>query len=64
MDELVFNLCCLSNRGLLCGSLSKELDLDGEMLVGCKLGHAARKPVFGVSIKASFNPVSSATKTI
>ena len=29
MDELMFSLCCVSNRGLLCGSLSKELHLDG-----------------------------------
>ena len=28
-------MLCL-NRGLLCGSLSKELHLDGEMLPGCK----------------------------
>ena len=34
MDE--FSLCCLSNRGLLCGSISKELHLDIEMLAGCK----------------------------
>ena len=37
MDELMFSLCCLSNRGLLCGSLSKELQLDGGMLTGCKI---------------------------
>ena len=27
------------------------------------MGHVARKPVFGVSDKASFKPVCSATKT-
>ena len=28
-----------------------------------KMGLVARKPVFGVSVKASFKPVSSATET-
>ena len=32
----MFSLCCVSNLGLLCGSLSKELHLDGGMLAGCK----------------------------
>ena len=36
MDKLMFNLCCLSNRGLLCGSLSKRLHLDRVMPAGCK----------------------------
>ena len=36
MDELLFSLCCVSNRGLLSGSLSKELHLDGGMLPGFK----------------------------
>ena len=36
MDELMFSLCCLSNQGLLCGSLSKDLHLDGGILAGCK----------------------------
>ena len=36
MDELMYSLCCLSNRALLCGSQSKELHLDGGMLAGCK----------------------------
>ena len=35
-DNLMFSLCCLSNRGLLCGSLSKELHLNGGKLAGCK----------------------------
>ena len=35
-DELMFSLSCLSNRGLLCGSLSKELHLNGGILAGCK----------------------------
>ena len=35
-DDLMFSLCCLSNRGLLCGSLSKELHLNGGILAGCK----------------------------
>ena len=35
-DDLMFSLCCLSNRGLLCGSLSKELQLNGGILAGCK----------------------------
>ena len=29
-------LCCLWNRGLLCGSLSNELHLNGGILAGCK----------------------------
>ena len=32
MDELMFCLFCVSNHGLLCVSLSKELDL----LASCK----------------------------
>ena len=32
----MFSLCCLSNRGLLCGSLSKELHLNGGILAGCR----------------------------
>ena len=36
MDELMFSLCCLSNRGLLFGSLCKQLHLYGGMLAGCK----------------------------
>ena len=32
----MFSLCCLSNRGLLCGSLSKELHLKGGILAGFK----------------------------
>ena len=35
MDELMFSLCSVWNHGLLYGSLSKELHLDG-MLAGCK----------------------------
>ena len=35
-DYLMFSLCCLSNRGLLYGSLSNELHLNGGMLAGCK----------------------------
>ena len=35
-DDLMFSLCCLWNRGLICGSLSKELHLDGGILAGCK----------------------------
>ena len=35
-DDLMFSLCCLLNRGLLCGSLSKELHLNGRILAGCK----------------------------
>ena len=35
--ELMFSLCCIWNRGLLCGILSKELHLDGGMLAGCRL---------------------------
>ena len=34
MDGLMFSLCCVLNRRLLCGSLSKELHLDGGMLTG------------------------------
>ena len=33
---MILCLRCLSNRGLLCGSLSKELDLNGGILGGCK----------------------------
>ena len=36
-DDLMFSLCCLSNRGLLCGSQSKELLLNGRILAGCKI---------------------------
>ena len=36
MDELMFSLCCVWNHGLLCGSLNKELHLEGGMLAGCK----------------------------
>ena len=32
----MFSLCCLSNRGLHCGGLSKELLLNGRILAGCK----------------------------
>ena len=32
----MFSLCCLWNRGLLCGSLSKELHSNGGILVSCK----------------------------
>ena len=32
----MFILCCLSNRGLLFGSPSKELHLNGGILAGCK----------------------------
>ena len=35
-DDLMISLCCLSNRGLLYGSLSKELHLNGGILAGCK----------------------------
>ena len=35
MYELMFSLHCVSNHGLLCGSLSDELHLDGGMLAGC-----------------------------
>ena len=35
-DGLMNSLCCLSNQGLLCGSLSKELHLNGGILAGCK----------------------------
>ena len=35
-DDLMFSLCCPLNRGLLCGSLSKELHLNGRILAGCK----------------------------
>ena len=35
-DDLMFSLCCLWNRGLLCGSLSNELHLNGGILSGCK----------------------------
>ena len=35
-NDLMFSPCCLSNRGLLCGSLSKELHLYGGILAGCK----------------------------
>ena len=35
-DDLMFSLCCLSNRGLLCSSLIKELHLNGGILAGCK----------------------------
>ena len=35
-DDLMFSLCCLSNRGLQCGSLSKGLHLNGGILAGCK----------------------------
>ena len=36
MDELLFSLCSVLNHGLLCGSLSKELHLNGRMLAGYK----------------------------
>ena len=36
MDALKLSLCCVSNPGLLCGSLSKGLHFEGEMLTGCK----------------------------
>ena len=32
----MFSLCCLWNGGLLCGSRSKELHLNGGILAGCK----------------------------
>ena len=32
----MFTLCCFLNQGLLCGSLSKELHLNGGILAGCK----------------------------
>ena len=35
-DDLMFRLFCLSNRGLLCGSLSNELHLNEGILAGCK----------------------------
>ena len=35
-DGLMFGLCCLLNRELLCGSLSKEQHLNGGILAGCK----------------------------
>ena len=35
-DDLMFGLCCLSNQELLCGSLGKELHLNGGILAGCK----------------------------
>ena len=35
-DDLMFSLCCLSNPGQLCGSLSKELHLNGGILATCK----------------------------
>ena len=35
-DDLMFILCCLWNRGLLCGSLSKELHLNRGIMAGCK----------------------------
>ena len=35
-NDLMFSLCCHSNRGLLCGSLSKKLHLKGGILAGCK----------------------------
>ena len=35
-DDLMFSLCCLSNRGLFCGSPSKEPLLNGRILAGCK----------------------------
>ena len=33
---MMFSLCCLSNRELLCGILSKGLYLNGWILAGCK----------------------------
>ena len=33
------------------------------MLTSSQLGHDVTKPIFGVSDKASFKPVSSATET-
>ena len=35
-DDLMFSLCCLLNRGLFCGSISKELHLKGQILARCK----------------------------
>ena len=35
-DNLMFSLCCLSNRGLLCGSLSEEQHLKEGILADCK----------------------------
>ena len=35
-DDLMYSLCYLWNRGLLCGSLSKELHLKRWILAGCK----------------------------
>ena len=35
-DDLIFSLCFISNQGLLCGSLSKELHLNGGILADCK----------------------------
>ena len=35
-DDLMFSLCCFSNRGLLCGNLSKELLLNERILAGSK----------------------------
>ena len=32
----MISLCCLLNRRLICGSLSKELHLGGGVLAGCR----------------------------
>ena len=32
----MFSPCCLSNPGLICGSLSKELHFNRGILAGCK----------------------------
>ena len=34
-DDLMFSLCFLSNRGLLCGGLSKGIHLNEGILAGC-----------------------------
>ena len=75
MDPSVFQFSCITGIApvvqwsclrrwllLFSGSTFKMLlcKEDGR----CQMGLIARKPVFGVSVKARFKPVSSATETI
>ena len=63
--QLISQLCEPNLNALLYGVTDLPGDTNRQLfiLIQDYMGLVARKPVFGVSVKASFKPVSSATET-